>query len=92
MALKVFEVCSRFSKVFEGSLGILAITIILFAKRLSFCTTSELDTHFERQQHARSIIACCSMPIYLLCNAPLSCTPVRLYTCMAALDIHTFVT
>eukprot|EP00972_Heterocapsa_arctica_P086509 12751332-Heterocapsa_arctica.AAC.1 len=45
MALKVFKSVEGF----ERSSSIFATTIRFLAERLSFCTTSELDTNFELQ-------------------------------------------
>eukprot|EP00972_Heterocapsa_arctica_P037485 5518914-Heterocapsa_arctica.AAC.1 len=65
-------------KVFERSSGVLAITIIFLAGRLSFYTQSELETNVEFQQHAPALLL--SMPIFVVRNTLVmytcACTPV----------------
>eukprot|EP00972_Heterocapsa_arctica_P003684 550210-Heterocapsa_arctica.AAC.1 len=60
------------------SSGILAITGLFLAERLSCCTQSELDTKFELQQHA---------PAYLFCLPCQYCVVqniLAMYTCACA--------
>eukprot|EP00972_Heterocapsa_arctica_P011480 1683061-Heterocapsa_arctica.AAC.1 len=64
--------------MFGRSSGILAITIIFLAERLSFCTTSELETNVELRKHAPALF--CSTPIFVVQNTFVmyncACAPV----------------